>query len=371
MNSRRVAVLSISLSVAVAGPASGVRAQQSAEPPTTVNQSEAPLEHARALADAIAQYSAANERDPGFGGIWIDHGSVVIAYVGAVDDVAPFNSPDPSVSAVERQSVRWAYSEMQDEINRLLEVRDEGVGLPRFSAYIDDRNNRVVLLPEMSQPLSASALEQLAPRPGMVLISEPVSSGTTDLRGGQALSSGCTAGFTIYNTSTHATATLTAGHCGNTSVTQAGVSVANATSEKYSGDADRQKHGHLSGTPSSYLNNLQRITAAWTPPIGSYMCKYGNTTGTRCGYVESLTYAPSFVPSSTASFILTDASIISVSGDSGGPAYQAVQGAVGVTSGCITTAANCGVYPGPGQWNKAILTRSLNALPSGWIIYYL
>lgn len=153
-----------------------------------------------------------------------------------------------------------------------------------------------------------------------------------DIDGGLPLST-CTTGFTVQNAA-GTKGVLTAAHCGNTQRFDG--TVLPFVSERRSGSADIQWHTIGSLTPRNRVRTCtlfgfscgsREITGTVTrtsQTVGTYVCKYGKTTGKTCGYITTNSYRSAAVPSANATFVRVSkaGTDLSSGGDSGGPWYS-------------------------------------------------
>lgn len=338
------------------------------------------------IGPVVTAYEAARADDPAFGGLWLDtEGAEPMLVVANVAGAAPKVGFDESriPIGVSYVAVDNSLSALNGELVRLVNLEDKYETLT-FGAYVDVRHNRVVILPEAGSPFGATEVDLLELDPSLVVVGETVYSDATSYKGGQAQTNGPsggdagTAGFMVKKTSGSGIGTLTAGHIQNSNVYQQGVApgpvaMGNATYEKFSGNADRQiMPATAPYTVSRYLVNGQLINGQTSLFVGSWFCKYGKTSGTRCGYVDSINFHPPSppYPAGMYDFILANTQIPAIGGDSGGPSYQ-LSKAVGITSGCTTTdPLGCDAWPRAGYWNKAFITKIGNALSgTGYGLY--
>lgn len=84
-------------------------------------------------------------------------------------------------------------------------------------------------------------------------------------------------------------------------------------------------------------NDTTDITSAGTPPVGTYVCKTGSTTGTTCGSILDYNVTVNYPKGSVNGLIKTD--VCTQAGDSGGALFEGST-AVGVTSGGTNTACD-------------------------------
>lgn len=146
--------------------------------------------------------------------------------------------------------------------------------------------------------------------------------------------SSCTGGFTVIDNGE--VGISTAAHCGNSQSFQ-GVSLP-FRSEDQQGNQDVQWHSacDLLDVSNEFNTGIGNRACVGTQhrdqqAIGSYVCKWGNTSGRTCGFIQSKSISPSYINSSASTFVRVDGGI-SLPGDSGGPWF--VEGiAYGINSG--------------------------------------
>lgn len=146
-----------------------------------------------------------------------------------------------------------------------------------------------------------------------------------DIYGGLGLRT-CTSGFSVKNAS-GTKGILTSAHCNN-SQTYSGKSLP-FQSEIYTAACDVQWHtapdfsvtNEFRSSSSGFKRKVTGTVSRNSQTVGGYVCKYGKTTGYKCGYITSKNYLSTSQPNSTATFIRVskDGVDLSSGGDSGGP----------------------------------------------------
>ncbi len=203
---------------------------------------------------------------------------------------------------------------------------------------IDVRANRVVLY-TLNSSRAESALQGIRrqlPEGLSVVEVDELAVPTANIYGGLP-STDCTWGFSVVDASGNR-GISTAGHCGSFQVFSG--SVLPFRGECYRDNFDVQWHSVGSHTAQPWIKVGSQIRSIYsTTPrvlqsINAYVCKEGRTSGTTCGTIRSKNFAPSYVPSVNATFILVGGSrtALSVAGDSGGPWFLA-NSAYGINSG--------------------------------------
>ena len=210
---------------------------------------------------------------------------------------------------------------------------------------INVRENRVEIYSDRPQALHAALVAARATLPERVEI-VPVAglSQPAVLRGGESGST-CTGGFTVrgYNAELGIS---TAAHCDNTQYFQ-GVSLP-FRSQDQEGNQDVQWHSackllDVSNEFNSGIGNRACIGTRHRDQqaIGSFVCKWGMTSGRTCGFIQSKNISLWWVTNSASTFVRVDGAV-TLPGDSGGP-WFVEDIAYGITSGRFTD-DNDGIY---------------------------
>lgn len=275
---------------------------------------------------AVATAAAATERDlratlgAAFGGAWLDgHGNPVVAVT------------DPAAAHTARRTgtrVRLVpHAETTLAATAALLDRTAGHAPGAVSGwYVDVVGNAVVVRTAPGGAAAANAFVSGAgASPGVVRVVEGTERPRTlaDVRGGDPFltsqSMRCSVGFTVRG------GFLTAGHCGR------------------AGDSAYAPNGQVMGVfaSSSFPGNdyaWVRLNPGWTArgeirtgrstaapirgsveaPIGAPVCRYGSTTGWRCGVVQGRNQTLNFASGEVISG-LTRTNVCAEAGDSAGP----------------------------------------------------
>lgn len=151
----------------------------------------------------------------------------------------------------------------------------------------------------------------------------------------------CTVGFTVRRTTTTERGTTTAGHCGNrlrvsnsystsySSSGQAGTSYVDQWIRPTNADYGIDLQWHTPNSPAYAIPQIWTgtswvgVTGGQDDLEGTFVCKYGRTTGRTCGNVDKYEYYSSgyygYFPRVNRP---SDAAPLNDSGDSGGPVYS-------------------------------------------------
>ncbi|MEV4627123.1 S1 family peptidase [Micromonospora sp. NPDC049523] len=275
---------------------------------------------------AVATVAARTERDlrttlgSAFGGAWLDgRGNPVVA---VTDPAAVQTARRPGTQV---RLVPHAEAALAATAARLDRAAGHAPGAVS-GWYVDLVGNSVVVLTAPGGSAAANAFANSAGAPpGIVRVVEGTERPRTlaDVRGGDpfltAQSMRCSVGFTVRG------GFLTAGHCGQV------------------GDLAYAPNGQVMGVfeSSSFPGNdyaWVRLNPGWTPrgeirtgrstaapirgsreaPIGAPVCRYGSTTGWRCGVVQGRNQTLNFASGEVISG-LTRTNVCAEAGDSAGP----------------------------------------------------
>lgn len=262
-----------------------------------------------------------------YGGLWLQHSPVFRIVVLATDGNAEIWRGLPASFAadgnVEVRTAPYTLAALEDE----QEAIGPDVEAMAASMEINVPENRIDILPTTASTMRTMSSSVASP---MVWVDPQVhvSGPTANSYGGLALSNGCTTGFTVQSGST--VGFVTAGHCEpNSGVTLGGLATT-FQSQYLAYGADAQWHSTPNHTDLKVFYDggsnrpVHSVRSSANQAINSYLCKYGKTTGYKCGYLVSKTYKPSWVPFATATFHHAEprgGPDMSSEGDSGGPVF--------------------------------------------------
>lgn len=225
---------------------------------------------------------------------------------------------------VETRPARWSLAELE---RRQKESRGLAHAVKiETNSEVNVFENRVDLFVLDPPKLNAALAAARARLPeGVAIHRVPRLSGVEALYGGANLST-CTAGFTVQGTNGEL-GVATAGHCGNT---QSFRFIPLPFRREKDGDGyDVQWHSACELVQVTNLFetgfNKRPVNATRhrnNQTIGSFVCKWGMTTGRTCGWIESKTHDPNPIKDLFGGiFIRVDGRGVDLSkpGDSGGP----------------------------------------------------
>ncbi|ANN18738.1 peptidase S1 [Amycolatopsis orientalis] len=161
----------------------------------------------------------------------------------------------------------------------------------------------------------------------------------------------CTLGFP-GTTSDGDNVLLTAGHCveGNPDIlNRSGVHIGRGVATEFPStdmglmDIDDEDTGR--GYVDTRKGTTVRITGSSKAPVGTTLCKAGNTTGWTCGKITAYNQTVRYSGESVATSGLAKSTVCTEGGDSGG-AYIAGNTAQGMTSGGPNDGHDCGYNEG-------------------------
>lgn len=242
---------------------------------------------------------------------------------GAADRV---RSTDARARVVERSMQRLG------EIQRTLQRR----AVTGTTLAVDVRSNTVeVTVPEGASGPGAHAFVQRAKSFGdAVEVTRAAAAPRTQaLYGGEAITGGgsrCSAGFV-----TTGGYLLTAGHC--TDAVSSWSSDDGYVGPSVDASFPGNDYGliRIEGSVTAVGEVIDDggttdITSAGSPPVGTYVCKTGSTTGTTCGSILAYNTTVNYPSGTVSGLIETD--VCTKGGDSGGPLFDGST-AVGLVSG--------------------------------------
>lgn len=293
----------------------------------TVTEASRRLDLQVAAGELDAQIAGTQEAT--YGGLWIQHTPDFRIVVLATDgDSGIWRSLPASAKLEGLVEVRPANYTLAELEREALAFGDKAHAL-RVDMEVNVMENRIDLSPTpatLANDFSNATLPPMMWRDSQVRVGGPAA----DSYGGLGLSNGCTTGFTVQTTTpVPLMGVVTAGHCDN-SATLGGLAIT-FQSEAWSGSNDEQwystpNHNDLRQFFDGSSNrSVVGITTRGNQAINSYVCKYGTATGYRCGYLESKSFQPSWVPNALATFHRADPQggpDMVNGGDSGGPVFN-------------------------------------------------
>jgi streptogrisin C len=157
----------------------------------------------------------------------------------------------------------------------------------------------------------------------------------------QGTGGNCTTGFSTRTTTGGQRGISTAAHCANT-MSYGGTSFPFQAGDMQ-GNQDVQWHSIPSGFTAlpraqdqAGYRTITGTLGRANQPVGALVCGFGITTGYRCGRITFKNYAPSYINSPAATFIVLHENGVDLGsgGDSGGPWYSGGV-AYGIHSGSV------------------------------------
>ncbi len=308
-----------------------------------------------------------------FAGLWLEHEPEFRVVVRMTDLAAA-----PRVRALAGKGVLADLLEVRPAVHSLAGLEAAQAAAHHLAgqlgvtveSQIDVYGNRVELYAVEADLLQASLAQRGLRLPegvAVVAVERLSSPDQVTLLGGRPLST-CTGAFTVRS-SAGQHGLLTAAHCGNAQ-SFSGVSLP-FRAEDQSGNQDVQWHSATCGMPVADdfdsgigIRDVTGIQTRANQAIGSYVCKHGMTTGYTCGYIESKTYAPSYVSSAASTFVRVDGRTVNLSspGDSGGPWFVETL-AYGTHSGEPGSDGNDSIYM-PVEYISSLFVTVLTAPPT-------
>lgn len=278
-----------------------------------------------AAGDLEAKLYAADPN--GFAGLWIEHMpafSFVVAFAHsngeAIVDAVVAGPVRPSV--IVANSAQFSLARLRGDLAKLAEYPNRP-----FAAGTDVQSNRVIVdveaVYEFNSWLRASG--HTLPQTVRVRTTQRLPRPTVEIYGGIGLSgSGCTSGFAVRDNATGAMGVTTAAHCGNLN-SYLGEDLP-FQSENYGGWYDVQWHAAPTFGVRNWVMNpdyaIWSRTYWGSQVLGSFLCKYGQTTGYNCGTLYQKDYIPAeyCVPNARPVFMRLEGASVA-GGDSGGPVF--------------------------------------------------
>ncbi|MBN2002440.1 MAG: hypothetical protein JXA21_03710 [Anaerolineae bacterium] len=265
-----------------------------------------------------------------FAGLWIQHSPQyrVIVYFthNGKETIEPYIKDGALDSIVEVRTANTTLKDLENiQDDTLRAVREFGIPVEsginvfenRVELYVTEGTQLTRALQETEKQLSDSVV---------IIEVEELSTNVTDIYAGFALTT-CTSGFSVQNSSGTKGIT-TAAHCQNSQSY-------NGTSLPFQGSAegayyDFQWHTApgftvrnlaFDGTYNRYVYSTKHRD---NQVINEFVCKYGRSTGSGCGYIIDKNYTPTTPGSWCSTFIRVhrDGVDLAEGGDSGGPWFS-------------------------------------------------
>ncbi|HEY0370680.1 MAG TPA: PKD domain-containing protein [Thermoanaerobaculia bacterium] len=270
-------------------------------------------------------------QEPGFAGLWVEHKPQFKLVVRFQDRSAEARlrtrlagTPLANI-AVEIRPAAASLAQLETR-RATARQRIKHLGIP-VDTDINIRENRVEIQSERAQTLKNAIAAAHAAIPDRVEIhAVPGLAKPSVLRGGDGDPGFCTGGFTVRSNYSYAVGITTAAHCGNYQTFQ-GLALPFA-GEAFYDSADVQWH---TACPYTEVTNEFNSGLGYRACVGSrgradqtvgtYVCKWGTTSGRTCGYITSRHAEPSYVPNSDDTFVRVEGygAVLSAPGDSGAP----------------------------------------------------
>ncbi len=312
------------------------------------------------LANVLASRETGN-----FAGLWIEHAPEfkVIAQFVNLPDATRQQQYLAGTRLANRFAMRTAQRSLQDLSEDQTFVRTLALQLGlRVDTDIDVQQNQVYIY-ALNPSLVDTAFAEAAVRmPASVKVVKTTALAEPEVLRGGATITGCTAGFTVRNSSGEQ-GIATAAHCAN-SQSFNGISLPfRAQDQQGNQDVQWNSSCGLEAVTNQIITGSGNRSITSTrhrnsQAIGAQVCKYGRTTQMTCGDIGSKSFAPSYVTSASSTFIrmapiLPQYPDLSAGGDSGGPWYVA-NTAYGIHSGGFNG----------GQFNGGSIYMAINYISS-------
>jgi len=265
-----------------------------------------------------------------FAGLWIEHKPKFRVVVRFQDPAAEGRlrarvASTPLAGLVEARQAAVSLAQLEKH-------RDAAVQRARRLGFAVDsdiniQDNRVEIQSDRAQSLRAAIVAERVNLPERVeILAVPGLAKPSVLRGGDGDPGYCTGGFTVRHIYSNYVGISTAAHCGNYQTFQ-GLPLPFAAEVFYdSGDVQWHTACGYTDVTNEFNSGLGYRAVVGTrgradQTVGSYVCKWGTTTGRTCGYIQSRHAEPSYVPNSDDTFVRVNGygAVLSAPGDSGGP----------------------------------------------------
>jgi PKD repeat protein len=271
------------------------------------------------------------DQEPSFAGLWIEHQPQFKLVVRFQDPAAEGRlrarlAGTPLETMV--RETRPAKASLAQLATRRAAARQRVKQLGfAIDTDINIKDNRVEISSDRAQSLKAAVAAARAALPeGVAIVAVPELAKPSVLRGGDGDPGMCTGGFTVRHNYSYQVGITTAAHCGNYQTFQ-GYPLPFAA-EAFYDSADVQWHTACPYTEvtNEFNSGIGYRACVGTrgradQTVGTYVCKWGTTTGRTCGYITSRHAEPSYVPNSDDTFVRVEGygATLSAPGDSGGP----------------------------------------------------
>ena len=274
----------------------------------------------------------------GFGGLWIEHTPefrvVVLATPDRTPQVSSIASSSDLAALTQVRPTRFSLARLHAD----LEILGSSTLRTEFDLSINVPENVVDVIVEdvdRFHALAASSSLRLPPSARIRVghRSRPVVNVGAGLQlDGYLGSSTCTSNFSIWNGAVGSYGLTTAAHCGpfhkylGLAYTQQGSSQGGQHDEQWmTTSADTPRNIFWDG--SAFRSVLGKVPYS-SVSVGTFVCKYGITTGYDCGSVTSVSTQPNgCVPNAGNQYIWVHNSAnhnLASPGDSGGPVFYTV-----------------------------------------------
>ncbi|ADB35541.1 peptidase S1 and S6 chymotrypsin/Hap [Kribbella flavida DSM 17836] len=318
---------------------------------------------ANALETAQAQLAKASrtaEAAPGLDGAFFDADRRLVVNVHSAEAAATAKAHGLTPRTVARGEK--ALAALQTRVQALAD-RSGSTQVQSIGADLPTDRLKVVLQPGARTAKTVALVKQLTALPGVdVSTSTTTLAMTADVIGGQIMDlvpgSNCSLGYpgTLSNGNN---VLLTAGHCveGNPDVlNRSGVHIGKGIASRFRTGYSSVDMGLMDidaeDVGRGYIDNRNgtttRVTGSSKAPVGSTICKAGNTTGWTCGTIQQYNVTVNYGGaggSVTRTSGLARSTVCTEGGDSGG-AYISGTIAQGMTSGGPSDGHDCGFNQG-------------------------
>ncbi|GAB2555399.1 S1 family peptidase [Kribbella endophytica] len=308
----------------------------------------------------LAKASRAAKAEPGLDGAFFDSARrlVVNVHTTAAADAANANGLTPRTVARGEKALTALQTRAQALIDRSgsTQVQQIGADLPTDTL-------RIILQPGEQSAKTVALVKQLQAIPGVAVSTNSTTLAmTADVIGGQIMDlvpgTNCSLGFSGTRNGSD-NVMLSAGHCveGNPMVqNRSGVRLGAGVASRFRTGQPSVDMGLMdidaNNVGRGYIDNRNgqttRVTGSSKAPVGSTICKAGNTTGWTCGTITQYNLTVNYGGaggSVTRTSGLARSTVCTEGGDSGG-AYISGTVAQGMTSGGPSDGHDCGFNQG-------------------------